>query len=309
MDFGLHLPLMSFQGEGISRDRVRDAVRAADGAGFAAVSSNDHFLFATPWLDGPTALASVIDESGRMELATTIALAVLRGPVPLAKALAAIDLLSDGRLIAGVGPGSSQLDYDALGVPFEERWARLDEVIRMLRSLLAGDGPEAGRFHPAPAQSLAPRPVRQGGVPIWVGSWGSPAGLRRVARLADGWIASAYNTSSERFAEGRALLGEELRAVGREPEGFPNALATMWTWVTEDAAEAERMRDELLAPLLRRDAGQLRGQVCVGPAAECAQILSAYAEAGCERVYFWALGEEPRQVELLAEEVFPQVTG
>ena len=83
----------------------------------------------------------------------------------------------------------------------------------------------------------------------------------------------------------------------------------MWTWVTEDAAEAERMRDELLAPLLRRDAGQLRGQVCVGPAAECAQILSAYAEAGCERVYFWALGEEPRQVELLAEEVFPQVTG
>ncbi len=121
MELGLHLPLMEFSDEGLSHRRLTESVEAAREAGFAAISANDHFLFSTPWLDGPTALASMIDRSGEMALATTIALAVLRGPVPLAKTLAAIDLLSGGRLIAGVGPGSSTRDYEAIGTPFEER--------------------------------------------------------------------------------------------------------------------------------------------------------------------------------------------
>ena len=69
--------------------------------GLAAVSANDHFLYQAPWLDGPTALATVIERSGAMELATTVALVALRGPVPLAKTLAALDVLSDGRVVAG----------------------------------------------------------------------------------------------------------------------------------------------------------------------------------------------------------------
>jgi alkanesulfonate monooxygenase SsuD/methylene tetrahydromethanopterin reductase-like flavin-dependent oxidoreductase (luciferase family) len=93
--------------------------------GFVAVSANDHFVFSTPWLDGPTALAAVVDRSGEMTLATTISLAALHGPVPLAKALAALDVLSGGRLIAGVGPGSSRRDYEAVGIPLEDRWKSL----------------------------------------------------------------------------------------------------------------------------------------------------------------------------------------
>jgi alkanesulfonate monooxygenase SsuD/methylene tetrahydromethanopterin reductase-like flavin-dependent oxidoreductase (luciferase family) len=121
VELGIHLPLMQFEGQELSLGRLQAAVDAARECGFAAVSANDHFVFKTPWLDGPTALASVIDRSGEMTLATTIALAVLRGPVPLAKMLAALDLLSEGRLVAALGPGSSQRDYDALGIPFEER--------------------------------------------------------------------------------------------------------------------------------------------------------------------------------------------
>jgi alkanesulfonate monooxygenase SsuD/methylene tetrahydromethanopterin reductase-like flavin-dependent oxidoreductase (luciferase family) len=105
---GVHLPLMEFRGEGQSRSRVMDTVDAARDCGLAAVSTNDHFVFSTPWLDGLTALAAAIERSGEMTLATTISLAGLRGPVPLAKALAALDLLSEGRLIAGLGPGSSR---------------------------------------------------------------------------------------------------------------------------------------------------------------------------------------------------------
>ena len=286
---------MEFGDEGQSLARLTRAVDAARECGLAAVSANDHFLFQTPWLDGPTALAAVIDRSGDMELATTVSLVSLRGPVPLAKTLAALDLLSGGRVVAGVGPGSSERDYDAVGVPYEERWKRFDEATATLRALLRDDSP------------LAPAPRRSGGVPLWIGSWGSKAGLRRVARLGDGWFASAYNTSPEGFAAAKELLSEELRARGKNPDRFPNALVTMWTWITADAGDAERVLREVLAPLLKRDPDVLRDQVCIGPAEKCAELLSRYARAGCERVHLWPLGDEPQQIELAATAVLPSI--
>ena len=281
MELGVHLPLIEFGDEGQSLRRQQVAVDAARECGFAAISANDHFFFSTPWLDGPTALAAVADRTGEMDVATTIALATLRGPVPFAKALIAIDILTEGRVVAGVGPGSSKLDYDGVGVPFDERWPRFDEAVTKLRELV-GDG-----------SPLEPRPRRPGGIPVWIGSWGSKAGLRRVARLADGWLASAYNTTPERFVTARASL----------PDGFPNALSTMWTWVTEDRAEADRMLNEILAPLVRRDVEELREQVCIGSAEHCAEVLADYTDAGCKRVYIWPLGDEPRQIELVASAV------
>jgi alkanesulfonate monooxygenase SsuD/methylene tetrahydromethanopterin reductase-like flavin-dependent oxidoreductase (luciferase family) len=189
-------------------------------------------------------------------------------------------VLSEGRVLAGVGPGSSERDYGLLGIPFAERWRRFDEALATLRPLLAGADGE-----------LAPAPSRHGGIPLWVASWGTRAGLARVARFGDGWLASAYNITPERFAAVRAAL----------PEGLPTALATMWTWVTADRAEGERVLTATLAPLLRRDPEELRRQVCVGPAEHCAELLARYADAGCERVYVWPLGQEPRQFELVAD--------
>jgi alkanesulfonate monooxygenase SsuD/methylene tetrahydromethanopterin reductase-like flavin-dependent oxidoreductase (luciferase family) len=279
VDLAVHLPLIQFDDDPLTLDRVHRAVDAAREGGFAAVSANDHLLFATPWLDGLAALAAAVERSGSMTLATTVALVVVRGPAPLAKALTAVDVMSGGRVIAGVGPGSSARDYEAVGVPFEERWPRFDEAVAALRALV---GPDT---------ELEPRPAREGGIPVWIGSWGSPAGLRRVERLADGWLASAYNTTPERFDAARRQL----------PGGFPNALSTMWTWVTESRAERDRVLREVLAPLLKRDPDELASQVCVGSAEHCAELLSRYAEAGCERVYLWPLGDEPRQLERVRE--------
>jgi alkanesulfonate monooxygenase SsuD/methylene tetrahydromethanopterin reductase-like flavin-dependent oxidoreductase (luciferase family) len=299
---------MEFGDEGQSLARLTGAVDAARECGFAAVSANDHFLFQAPWLDGATALAAVIERSGAMELATTIALVALRGPVPLAKTLAALDLLSGGRVVAGVGPGSSERDYDAVGVSYAERWERFDEAVAILRSLLQDDPPpEPRRYYALPGSQLAPSPRRPGGVPLWIGSWGSTAGLRRVARLGDGWLASAYNTTPEVFSSAKESLSEQLEARGRDPVRFPNALATMWTWITEDAREAERVLRDVLAPMLRREPDELRDQLCIGPAAKCAELLSRYAQAGCQRVYLWPLGDEPQQVELAATAVLPAV--
>ena len=309
MELGVHLPLMEWQGEGQSLRRLQATVDAARDHGFDTISVNDHFIFSTPWLDGLTALAAVVERSGEMTLATTISLASLRGPAPLAKAIAALDILSDGRVIAGVGPGSSQLDYEAIGLPFDERWPRFEEAVRVLRTLLRGEPAPPGetRFYPVPEAPLAPPPRRDGGVPLWIGSWGSEPGLRRVARLADGWLASAYNTTPDMFAAARELLGRELEKRGRSGERFPNSLVTMWTWVTEDRAEADRMLTDVLAPVLKRDPDKLRASVCIGSAEHCAELLSRYAVGGCERVLFWPLGDEPSQIERLATSVRPLI--
>jgi alkanesulfonate monooxygenase SsuD/methylene tetrahydromethanopterin reductase-like flavin-dependent oxidoreductase (luciferase family) len=306
---GVHLPLMEFREEGQSVRRVMDTVDAARECGLHAISANDHLVFSTPWLDGLTALAAATERSGEMTLATTISLPAVRGPVPLAKALTALDLLSEGRLIAGVGPGSSNRDYEAVGLPFEERWARFDESVAILRHLLRREEAPTNTFYALPDSDLAPRPYSEDGIPIWIGSWGSDAGLRRVARLADGWLASAYNANPEQFAAAKASLAEKLAERGRDPDGFPNALVTMWTWVSEDAGETVRVLDEELAPLLRRDPDELREQLCIGSAGHCAQLLSRYAEAGCEWVQLWPLGDERRQIELLTEDVIPAITG
>jgi alkanesulfonate monooxygenase SsuD/methylene tetrahydromethanopterin reductase-like flavin-dependent oxidoreductase (luciferase family) len=309
MDLGVHLPLMRLGSEALSFRRLAATVDAARECEFAAVAANDHFVFETPWLDGPTALASVIERSGQMTLATTVALPVLRGPVALAKALAAIDVLSEGRLIAALGPGSSARDYEAVGIPFDERWKRFDEAVATLRALLNGvRRPQGSGYHVPPADlELEPSPRQTGGVPLWIGSWGSRAGLARVAKAGDGWLASAYNTTPGRFAQDHGLLSTELADRGRDPDGFPNAVATMWTWVSEDRADVTRMVADVLAPLLDRDAEELHGRICVGSAEGCAELLSRYAAAGCQRVYVWPLADERRQLELIAADVMPRI--
>jgi alkanesulfonate monooxygenase SsuD/methylene tetrahydromethanopterin reductase-like flavin-dependent oxidoreductase (luciferase family) len=308
MDAGLHLPLIDFGGEGFSYRLLAGTVDAARECGFAAISANDHFVFSAPWLDGPTALAAVAGRSGGMKLVTTLALASLRGPVPLAKALSALDILSSGRVIAGVGPGSSPADYEAVGVPFEQRWQRFDEAVRLLKPLLQpGAAADSGAYGATPVARLSPSPRQRRGIPLWIGSWGSQAGLRRVASLGDGWLASAYNTTPEAFTAAVIHLSGELERQSRPPGDFPNALVTMWTWITDKRSDAERVLSQVVGPLVKKDPAELRGQICVGSVHECAELLSRYARAGCQRVYFWPVGDERRQIELIAGQVMPQV--
>ena len=146
MRFGVHLPLMDFGDQRFAVDRLEEYVETATALGFDAVSVNDHMVFGVPWLDGPTALAAVVSCSGDARLFTTVANPVVRGPAALAKVLAGLDVLSGGRVTAGLGPGSSARDYATVGVPFEERWPRFDEAVLAMRALLSG-GSFTGRFY------------------------------------------------------------------------------------------------------------------------------------------------------------------
>ena len=195
IEYGAHLPLIGL-GPPRTLAGLGAYARAAARLGYRHLCANDHLVFSRPWLDGPTALAALVGASQGMTLVTTASLPVLRGPVQLAKTLAAIDILSGGSLVAGVGPGSAAADYAAAGIGFEERWRRFDEAVRVLRALLHGDpGGFEGEFYSSRGVLLEPGPVQRPGPPIWVASWGSAVGLRRVARLGDGWLASAYNTT------------------------------------------------------------------------------------------------------------------
>ena len=147
MDYGVHLPLIGFGERPPSLRHLLEYAEAAERLRFAALSVNDHLLFSRPWLDGPAALSSVLSATGQMDLMTTVALPVVRGPVALAKSMAAIDILSGGRLIVGAGPGSSARDYAAVGLPFEERFKRLDEAVETLRALWRRGGPSARHRH------------------------------------------------------------------------------------------------------------------------------------------------------------------
>jgi alkanesulfonate monooxygenase SsuD/methylene tetrahydromethanopterin reductase-like flavin-dependent oxidoreductase (luciferase family) len=279
MQYGAHLPLIAFDGGTPTLADLCAYARRAAELDYRFLCANDHLFFGRPWLDGPTALAAALEASADMAIATTVALPVIRGPVQTAKMLAALDRLSGGRLIAGVGPGSSSRDYAAVGVPFEERWERFDDAVRAMRSVLDEEA-EPGR------------------PPIWIASWGSTAGLRRVTRLGDGWLASGYNTTPEAFRQNVAALRD----------GFPNAVATMWLYVTENRREAERMLGETLAPVVNRPVEALRDLALpIGSPELCAERVGAYAEAGAERVFVWPLADGIRQLEAFREKVVPLV--
>lgn len=308
MDFGAHLPLMDFGGNPYTFEHLAGYTKTAAQLGFRALSVNDHMVFSVPWLDGPTALAAMIEHSGGMTLATTVSLPIIRGPVPLAKTLAAIDRLSDGRLVVAVGPGSSEKDYESVGLAFAERWERLDESIHTLRALWGSDSDAFhGRFYSSEGIRLDPHPTEREGPPIWVGSWGSEAGLRRTARCGDGWLASAYNTTPVLFGETLGRLRELLAAHGKNPETFPNALATMWFYITDDAVEADRILKERMVPTIHRPEEILRERLPVGPAEMFAEKLSDFARAGVQRVFVWPVADEAPQLELFWNTVQPAI--
>jgi alkanesulfonate monooxygenase SsuD/methylene tetrahydromethanopterin reductase-like flavin-dependent oxidoreductase (luciferase family) len=309
MQFGAHLPLMTWgDEEPATADSLSRYAHLANDIGLSWVTANDHIVYGRPWLDGQVALASILPTVRDMTFATTVALPVIRGPGPLAKSLAAIDRLSGGRLVVGVGPGSSERDYRAIGIAWEERWPRFEEAVQALRALLRpGSTPFEGAFYSTEGMDLRPGPIRLSGPPIWIGSWGSEVGLRRVARLADGWLASGYNTTPEAFGETLQRLHEHLRREGIDTEGFPNAVATMFLYLTEDAAAADAVVTGVLAPTLGRSPEQLRERLLVGSASECVDKLARYEVAGAEHVLIWPVGDELHQLERFHDAVMSQL--
>ena len=120
-----------------------------------------------------------------------------------------------------------------------------------------------------------------------------------MAAHSDGWFASAYNTTPEKYAAARARLDGHLTASGRDPTSYPDAVATAWALVTTRTGERERVLRDLLGPLLGR-APETLGSLPIGSPAQCAEAFAAYAEAGATLMLVWPLRDASAQLELLA---------
>jgi alkanesulfonate monooxygenase SsuD/methylene tetrahydromethanopterin reductase-like flavin-dependent oxidoreductase (luciferase family) len=280
--FGAHLPIAGFSLRLPEPSAIAEYAEAAEALGFTTICANDHLLFSIPWLDGLIALGVAAGRTSRIRLMTTAALLAVRGAGPLGSALAALQHLSDGRLTAAVTPGSTRADYEAVEADFDNRWARFDQEMPRLREFLD-------------------RVLADAAPPIWVASWGSKAGLRRVARLGDGWLGSAYHGTPEHISGCRVYLRDRLVAVGKDPARFPLALATMYLYISEDRAELRSVSDLVRSPAAT--SADLRDRLLIGTADECVGRLRRLEAAGISEVFVWPLRDEVAQLGLFVAEV------
>jgi alkanesulfonate monooxygenase SsuD/methylene tetrahydromethanopterin reductase-like flavin-dependent oxidoreductase (luciferase family) len=305
VELGAHLPLRNPDGSQPTVATLREYTRTARDLGFETLAIDALLLGTRDRTGAPAALAAVLAESDPMRLVTTLARPLVDGPDDTAHWLAAVDRLSGGRVIAGVGTGAPA-DTSAAGVAWGARWSRLDEAVALMRALWRGERLEGAHY----ASDGARRAVagRRAGPPVWIGSRGSLAGLRLAARSGDGWLASAVRVTPARFAADWRALRRQLDALGRDDTRFRNGVGALWTYVTDDAREAGRVLEHVLAPALGADPAALRARTLVGSAAECAAILDAYACAGAQRVFLRPVADPVAQLERVREQVAPLLT-
>jgi alkanesulfonate monooxygenase SsuD/methylene tetrahydromethanopterin reductase-like flavin-dependent oxidoreductase (luciferase family) len=296
MKFGVHIPVMGFEStQQPTKERIISLAQRAEALGYDSLSVNDHIVFHTSWLDAISTLSAVAASTIHISIGTSILNIVVRNPVVCAKELAAIDILSSGRLFAGVGPGSYRADYDACGIDFSERWPRFSEALEILVTLLSSgnDTDRAldykGKYYALKELLLTPKPVQKPHPPIYVGSWGSDVGLKRLAKYSNGWMASAYNITPAKFKEKWNFLLAYRKSLGKEEdeELFDNSVVSMFGYIDDNKDKVHRVVKDILSPALGRSAEDLEQMLPFGSLDECVRKIRNLVDAGVKRIHFW----------------------
>ena len=240
MKLGIHIPQI---GRKAGPEAVRRGARQAEDLGYDNIWVNDHLAipqdapyppsksFYEPLIPLTWAAAA----TSRVELGTSVLVLPLRIPAHLAKELATLDLLSDGRLILGAGVGWMEAEFDAMGVPFHDRGARTDDIINILRACW-GEDPIS--YQPTTVTAALdgiralPQPERK--IPIWVGGNSKPA-LRRAKALGDGWHGTRVPTDQIN------PIIEDLRAA--RGKDFVVSMRLFWDPLEDDPDALKEMAD------------------------------------------------------------------
>lgn len=296
---------MGFSDYGSTNDRIISLAQHAEALGYDSLSVNDHIVFHTSWLDALTTLSAVASSTTRILIGTSILNIVVRNPVVCAKALAAIDILSSGRLFAGVGPGSHRGDYDACGMDFSERWPRFSEALQIFVMLLSSNNNSKsidykGKYYTLRDIILLPKPVQKPHPSIYVGSWGSEVGLKRLAKYSNGWMASAYNITPTKFKEKWKFLLAYRKSLGKdkEEELFDNSVMSMFGYIDDDKDRVHKVVREILAPALRRPAEDLEQMLLFGSLDKCLRKIRNFVDAGVNRIHFWPVLDYEDQIRI-----------
>lgn len=245
-------------------DVIREVATQAQAAGFSAVALSEHPAPSAKWrsngghntLDPIAALSFMAATTSRIRLMTNLYVLPFRNPYLAAKALGSVDVISGGRLIAGVGAGYLRSEFSAVGVDIGRRAELLDEGLTALRSIWTEpETPFAGADFAAVGRVHLQHPAQRPHPPIWIGGNGAAA-IRRVVEHGDGWMpiiaaagmASTMRTAAientEQFGAAVARLRNRLTGAGRDPSTVDIQVVCPHTDL-DDAASLRRALDTL----------------------------------------------------------------
>jgi probable F420-dependent oxidoreductase len=275
---GLNLPYVEGSMDGRT-PRWMDIVAmatAAEAVGFDTIWISDHLGFGDP--DGDwsgaweswTLLSALAAATTRVRLGTYVTAAPLRNPAVLAKMAETLDEVSGGRLILGLGAGWNEPEFRAFGIPFDHRFDRFEDALRIITSMLrTGRADWSGRYAQAHGARLQPRGPRPGGLPVMVGAAG-PRMLRLTAELADEWNAGLRSPAEVEPL--LAALDEACAELGRDPATLPRSSEVLVRTLPASDARPPKEREisgtpDVIAAELRRyaDVGIASLQVQLRP--------------------------------------------
>lgn len=251
-------------------DAIERLVLSAEQLNFESIWTGEHVVLVDPqvppspvpphstFVDTIASLAFAAAKTTRIKLGSGIILIAQRDPIVLAKELAGIDVLSKGRLLVGVGVGYVKGEFDALGIPFDERGPRASEHIEVLRTLWTSEKPAfAGKFTNFSGIQARPFPVQKPHPPIHVGGMSAPA-LRRAVTQGNGWYGFFLDVANT------AKMIEGLRETAQRVER-PASLGKLEISVTPpgpiDSDTAKRYADlGVDRVVLMRGFGDMAGQ-------------------------------------------------
>jgi probable F420-dependent oxidoreductase len=266
--------------------------QAIEELGFDSLWTGEHIVFHRPILDAVPLLAGVAAITKRIAIGPAAIMVTLRHPTMLAKELATLDRMADGRLVivAGVG-GDFPKEFEACGIPMARRGRRTSEIIEILRKYWTEERfSYDGEIFQLDDVWMEPKPIQPGGPPIWLAGR-SDAAIARAARLGDGYMPYMYTPArcAESFDEVRAKAGEldvQLRP------GFTWS-AFVYVSMHDDPERARELGIKDLSWRYGRDFTPWIDKYCVhGTPDTCAQKLREFAEAGVDHIALGMIHEE-----------------
>jgi probable F420-dependent oxidoreductase len=285
MEFGIAIPQTH-----PDPNRVRRILRRAEELPFAAAWCLEQVIGSVPVLESVTALSYAAACTERLRLGIAVLLIAQRNPIDLAKSLSSLDVLSNGRLIAGVGIGQSTGFYPAYGIGPEGRVARFRENLEIMKRLWTENRVTLdGRFSHLNGVAMEPKPVQKPYPPIWFGGR-APAALRRAVELGNGYI-GAGSTPTDVF----------LRDIKQLPPDFPKA-KRLYLSLGNDL---DRLRQWFQAVYGK---AELADQVAVyGTPERIFEEIVRLRDGGVSHVLLNPVFDEEAQMERLCQEVLTRV--
>ncbi|MAF52696.1 MAG: LLM class flavin-dependent oxidoreductase [SAR202 cluster bacterium] len=301
---GIAAPQAFADGE-VDLDLIRSFAVRAEEVGYHSLWVAEQILGTTPTPEPVSFLSYLAGVTRRIRLGSAVIIATTRNPVLLAKQLSTLDVLSDGRLIVGTALGGRPPTYPLFGGPSDARARHFAESVQVMKALWTQD--EAtfdGQFWQLDGIQMSPKPVQKPHPPLWFGGR-HPSGLRRTARLADGWM-GAGSTTTEQFKEHVVSLRRELADRGRDPAAFPIS-KRVYIAVDDDRDRAERRLTEWFGAWYGR--AEMGAQVSAyGSVAQCVNGLNEIVEGGAGMLMLNPMFDHAEHLERLASDVIPRLS-